>query len=138
MELLFVMPDYFSGRPRACMDGWARRYMVIAADGLVLPCHAAASIPGLEFERVGARPLAAIWRSSAALNTFRGEGWMSKTCSSCERRALDFGGCRCQAYALTGDASATDPACRLSPAHALIKDASSGARSGLIVLRHAR
>jgi PqqA peptide cyclase len=137
LELLFVMPDYFSGRPRACMDGWARRYVLVTPDGLVLPCHAAASIPGLRFERVLEHSLAAIWQSSEGLNAFRGEQWMSPTCRSCERRALDFAGCRCQAYALTGDARATDPSCALSPQHALVQKARA-VRSPIVSLRRAR
>jgi len=117
IDVVFVLPDYFAGRPRACMDGWARRYVVIAPDGRVLPCQAAHSIPGLEWERVGERPLADIWRDSPALSRFRGEDWMSEPCRSCEERTRDFGGCRCQAFHLTGDAALTDPACDRSPHH---------------------
>jgi len=128
MEILFVLPDYHRGVPRACMDGWARRYLVAAPDGVILPCHAARAIPGLEFDSVCDRPLAWIWRESQALGRYRGEDWMPEPCRSCERRAIDHGGCRCQAYALTGDAGATDPACRLSPRHDLVRAAHDRSR----------
>lgn len=123
MDILFVKPDYFSHTPRACMDGWATRFVQVLPDGTVVPCHAAITIQSLSFERVGDRPLAAIWESSPALNAFRGDAWMPEPCRSCDRKAIDFGGCRCQAYALLGDASSTDPACTLSPRHDLIRAA---------------
>ena len=123
MELLFVKPDYFGTTPKACMDGWARRFVHVIPTGHVLPCHAAMSIAGLTFDSVRERSLAEIWRDSPAMQAFRGEAWMQEPCKSCDRRALDFGGCRCQAFALTGDAAATDPACALSPQHALVEDA---------------
>ena len=119
MEIAFVLADHFSPVPRACMDGWGRKYLHIAPDGAVLPCHSARTIAGLSFERVGDRPLAEIWRGPA-FEAFRGEAWMSQACASCDRRSIDFGGCRCQAFALTGDARATDPACQRSPHHDLI------------------
>ncbi len=125
MDVLFVMPDYYSGQPRACMGGWARRYLVIAPDGRVLPCHQAHSIPHLIFENVRSRPLDQIWENSPALAEFRGEDWMPSTCRSCDRRTLDFGGCRCQAFHLTGDAAAVDPACKFSPQHHLVEVARS-------------
>jgi pyrroloquinoline quinone biosynthesis protein E len=123
MEVLFVTPDYYAEFPKACMDGWGRRFLVVAPDGLVLPCHVAHSLPGLTFESARKRPLGEIWRDSAGFNAFRGEAWMPEPCRSCDRRGLDFGGCRCQAYHLTGDAAATDPACSLAPSHALIEAA---------------
>ena len=98
-------------------------------DGLALPCHAAHTLPGLRFENVKDHPLEAIWRQSPAFDAFRGEGWMPEPCKSCERRAIDFGGCRCQAYLLTRNAAATDPACSLSPDHGLIEAARQEARS---------
>jgi len=121
------------------MEGWGRKYMVVAPDGRVLPCHAAHTLP-LDFESVAARPLGEIWRSSEAFQRFRGEGWMPEPCRSCDRRAQDFGGCRCQAFQLTGDMSATDPACRLAPAHDVVLKARAAAESlapddGLIRLR---
>lgn len=122
MEVVFVLPDWHADRPRACMDGWARRFVVVAPDGAVLPCHAARSLP-LAFEGVREGPLDRIWREGAGLRAFRGEAWMAEPCRTCDRRAVDFGGCRCQAFALTGDAAATDPACALAPSHALIRKA---------------
>jgi pyrroloquinoline quinone biosynthesis protein E len=129
MDVLFVKPDYFRATPRACMDGWARRFVHVTPDGLVLPCHAAMSIPALRFERVVDKPLASIWRESEALNMFRGDAWMPEPCRSCDRRGIDFGGCRCQAFALTGDATATDPACELAPSHALVIQARTRAEA---------
>jgi pyrroloquinoline quinone biosynthesis protein E len=123
LEILFVRPDYYADRPRACMDGWARRYVVVTPDGTALPCHQAGAIPGLAFENVRARPLGEIWRDSAAFRAFRGDGWMPAPCRTCDERAVDFGGCRCQAFALAGDPAATDPACALSPRHAIVLEA---------------
>jgi len=123
IELLFVLPDHYATYPRACMDGWARRFIHMVPDGTVLPCHAAMSLPGLTFESVRARPLAEIWAGSSGLDAFRGNDWMEEPCKTCSRKEVDFGGCRCQAFALTGDARATDPACSLSPRHGLIEDA---------------
>jgi pyrroloquinoline quinone biosynthesis protein E len=123
MDVVSVLPDYHADLPRSCMDGWGRRYLVVSPGGLVLPCHAAHTIPGLAFDDVRAAPLAAIWSSSPALAAFRGEGWMPAPCRACDRRAIDFGGCRCQAHHLTGDAAAVDPACRLSPHHGLVEAA---------------
>jgi pyrroloquinoline quinone biosynthesis protein E len=120
VEIAFVLPDHHAGVARACMDGWARRFVVIAPDGLVLPCHAARAIPGLGFESVRDRPLAEIWQDSPALARFRGDAWMPEPCRSCDRKEVDFGGCRCQAFQLTGDAGATDPACARSPLHHLV------------------
>ncbi len=131
MEILFVMPDYYSEFPKACMDGWGRRFIVVSPDGLVLPCHAAHTLPGLHFENVKESDLAAIWLGSEAFNAFRGNTWMPEPCRSCDRRAIDFGGCRCQAYLLTQNAAATDPACSLSPDHGLIETARQEALSPL-------
>jgi pyrroloquinoline quinone biosynthesis protein E len=123
MEVLFVTPDYYAPYPKACMDGWGRRFLVVAPDGLVLPCHAAHTLPGLTFDNARTAALADIWRSSPAFNAYRGEAWMPEPCRSCERRTVDFGGCRCQAFHLTGEAAATDPVCSLSSDHALIEAA---------------
>jgi pyrroloquinoline quinone biosynthesis protein E len=123
IEILFVRPDYDVGRPRACMDGWARRYVVVTPDGTALPCHQAASIATLSFESVRDRSLEGIWNDSPAFRAFRGEGWMPEPCRSCDERERDFGGCRCQAFALVGDAGATDPACDRAPRHDLIQAA---------------
>src|SRR5262252_3435720 len=123
MEVLFVTPDYYTDLPKACMDGWGRRFIVLSPDGLALPCHAAHTLPGLRFESVRERSLGDVWRDSAGFGAFRGESWMPEPCRSCERRGIDFGGCRCQVFHLTGDAAATDPTCRLSPDHHLIETA---------------
>ena len=130
MEVLFVTPDYYGEYPKTCMDGWGRRFLLVSADGLALPCHAAHSLPGLKFENVRERPLGGIWNDSELFNAFRGEAWMPEPCRSCERRSVDYGGCRCQAYQLTGDARATDPVCKLAPAHALIETARAEALAG--------
>jgi PqqA peptide cyclase len=130
MEVLFVTPDYYTDHPKSCMDGWGRRFIVISPDGLVLPCHAAHTLPGLKFDNVRERSLAEIWSESAGFNAFRGEAWMPEPCRSCDKRGVDFGGCRCQAYHLTGDAAATDPTCMLAPAHALIETARDEALAG--------
>lgn len=122
MDVLFVKPDHFSQHPRACMDGWARRFVQVLPDGLVVPCHAASTITSLSFDRAtSSHTLDSIWETSPALEAFRGEAWMPEPCASCHRKAIDFGGCRCQAFALLGDAARTDPACTLSPDHALIR-----------------
>jgi pyrroloquinoline quinone biosynthesis protein E len=123
MEVLFVLPDYYSEFPKACMDGWGRRFILVSPDGLALPCHVAHTLPGITFESVRAHPLEEIWRDSPGFNWFRGEEWMPEPCRSCDRRAIDYGGCRCQAFHLTGNAAATDPACSLSADHGLIEEA---------------
>jgi pyrroloquinoline quinone biosynthesis protein E len=125
-----VKPDYFGTTPKACMDGWARRFVQVIPDGRVVPCHAATSITSLAFEDVRGRSLKDIWETSPALLAYRGEEWMQEPCRSCDKRAVDFGGCRCQAFALTGDAAATDPACRLSPNRVSIDAAHAGTEAG--------
>ena len=116
-----VVPDYYARFPKACMGGWGRRLMLINPSGKALPCHAAEVIPGLTFENVRQKTLEFIWRESASFQRFRGEEWMPEPCRSCDRRADDFGGCRCQALLLTGDAAATDPVCSLVPAHHIVE-----------------
>jgi pyrroloquinoline quinone biosynthesis protein E len=116
-----VVPDYYARYPKPCVGGWGRRSLNITPAGRVLPCHAAESIPGLEFWSVRDHALADIWRNAPAFRAFRGTGWMREPCASCPRREQDFGGCRCQAFLLTGDARATDPVCHLSPDHALVE-----------------
>ncbi len=114
----YVVPDYYALRPKKCMGGWGRQFFNISPAGKVLPCHAAESITGLQFESVRSNhSIAWIWRNSEAFNRYRGTGWMPEPCRSCEFKEVDFGGCRCQAFALTGDAGNTDPACTLSPMH---------------------
>lgn len=117
MNIDFVVPDYYADYPKPCMGGWASDVLILAPDGSVLPCHAAQTIKSLEFDNVRDRDLADIWENSPALNKYRGFDWMEEPCRSCPRKQLDFGGCRCQAYALTGKAQATDPACMISPHH---------------------
>jgi pyrroloquinoline quinone biosynthesis protein E len=112
-----VVPDYYARRPKACMGGWGRRFLNITPSGHVLPCHAAESIAGMVFDKVGDKPLREIWESSEAFTRFRGTDWMPEPCRSCDQRAIDWGGCRCQAFALTGDAAKTDPVCGKSPDH---------------------
>ena len=118
-----VVPDYHARFPKACMGGWGRQLLLIDPAGRALPCHAAGVIPGMHFDNVREHTLDWIWQSSEAFQKFRGEDWMPEPCRSCDRRAEDFGGCRCQAFLLTGDASATDPVCELAPLHHLIEDA---------------
>lgn len=120
MTITHVLPDYHSARPRACMDGWGRRYIHVSPDGTAAPCHAASSIAGLPRESVLEHSLSYLWHDSQTFNAFRGSAWMSEPCRTCPQREVDFGGCRCQAFALTGDAAAADPACALSPANGLI------------------
>jgi pyrroloquinoline quinone biosynthesis protein E len=128
MEVLFVLPDLHADRPRACMDGWGRRFVHMTPDGSVLPCHAARSIPALRFERARNASLRSIWETSSAMNAFRGDAWMPEPCRSCPEKERDFGGCRCQAFALAHDAAATDPACALSPRHDIVLRAREEAR----------
>ena len=116
----YVVPDYHARLPKSCMGGWGRRFLVVTPTGRVLPCHAAESLPGFDFPSVRDRSLAEIWERSEAFNRFRGTGWMPAPCAGCDRREVDWGGCRCQAFALTGDAAATDPACGKSPHHGLL------------------
>jgi len=116
----FVPPDYYADYPKACMGGWGSSGLNVTPNGTVLPCHAAETIPHLTFETVRDRPLAEIWRDGAAFTAYRGTDWLPEPCQSCERKEIDFGGCRCQAMALAGNASATDPVCRKSPDHALV------------------
>jgi PqqA peptide cyclase len=118
-----VVPDYYATYPKACMGGWGRRLMLINPSGKALPCHAAEVLPGLAFENVREKSLEWIWNESESFRKFRGEDWMPEPCRSCERRAEDFGGCRCQAFLLTVDSRATDPACSLAPAHHLVEAA---------------
>jgi len=117
MEVVFVRNDYLAGRPKQCMGGWGRGTIVIDPAGRAMPCQAAASIAGLEFPNVRTATLGEIWRDSAVFNAFRGYDWMREPCRQCPERERDFGGCRCQAFALTGDAAAADPACEFSPHH---------------------
>jgi pyrroloquinoline quinone biosynthesis protein E len=111
----FVVPDYYAKYPKPCMGGWARKLILLTPSGDALPCHAAQIIPGLSFENVKDRSLREIWEHSSAFEKFRGEDWMQEPCKTCDRREQDFGGCRCQALLLAGDAASTDPVCSLAP-----------------------
>ena len=118
-----VVPDYYAKYPKACMGGWGRRLMLINPAGKVLPCHAAEVLPGMSFENVREKTLEWIWQESSSFRKFRGEDWMPEPCRSCDRRTEDFGGCRCQAFLLAGDATVTDPACSLAPTHSIVESA---------------
>jgi pyrroloquinoline quinone biosynthesis protein E len=118
-----VVPDYYAKYPKACMGGWGRRLMLINPAGKVLPCHAAEVLPDLSFENVREKTLEWIWQESPSFRRFRGEDWMPEPCRSCDRRSEDFGGCRCQAFLLAADATATDPACSLAPLHRMVEAA---------------
>ncbi len=123
IRVIFVVPDYYANRPKACMNGWGSVFLCLTADGVALPCHEARMLPGLSFPSVRNHSLAWIWRDSPAFNRFRGEGWMKEPCRTCPERDKDFGGCRCQAYLLTGDAENADPVCDLSPYHGAVLEA---------------
>ena len=125
LEIIWVLPDYFEDLPKPCLAGWARRFLTVTPNGDVLPCQAAGDIPSLSFHNVREKDLEWIWYDSDAFNAFRGTGWMPEPCRSCPlgRQEVDFGGCRCQAFALTGDARRTDPVCRFSPDRHLIDEA---------------
>ena len=116
----YVVPDYYARYPKPCMGGWGSRLMLIDPAGRALPCHAANLILGLQFDNIRAHSLDWIWQHSPAFNKFRGQEWMPEPCRSCDRRSVDFGGCRCQAFLLTGDAGATDPVCSLAPRHDVV------------------
>ena len=120
MRIYFVVPDYFETRPKACMSGLGSVFLAVAPDGTAMPCHAARMLPGLDLPSVRDSDIRTIWYDSPAFNRFRGEAWMKEPCRSCPERGRDFGGCRCQAYLLTGDPDNADPVCDLSPHHALV------------------
>src|SRR4030095_1766374 len=115
IKVEYVVPDYYAKFPKPCMGGWGRKAMLVTPRGDVMPCHAASVIPGLRFDNVKEKSIKEIWEFSEAFQKFRGEDWMQQPCKTCDRRAQDFGGCRCQATLLAGDATATDPVCSLSP-----------------------
>lgn len=137
VDVLWVLPDMYEDLPKPCMGGWGRTAMVVAPNGDVLPCQAASTIPGLEFANVRVHPLEWIWNESDAFTRFRGTGWMQEPCRSCAlgRQELDWGGCRCQALRLTGDAAATDPVCRLSPHHGQVVSARESGKTDEFVYR---
>jgi pyrroloquinoline quinone biosynthesis protein E len=129
MRILWVVPDYYEERPKACMNGWGSIFLTVAPDGVALPCQAARQLPGLEFPNVREHSVDWIWNESPAFNRFRGFDWMKEPCRSCPERFKDFGGCRCQAYMLTGDPANTDPVCSLSLHHDVILSAVASANS---------
>jgi pyrroloquinoline quinone biosynthesis protein E len=122
MVIDYVVPDYHASRPKSCMGGWAQRFINISPSGKGLPCHAAETLPGFDFPSVRTHSLAEVWESEA-FRRYRGTDWMPEPCQSCDRREQDWGGCRCQAFAIVGDAGVTDPACELSPHHHLMEEA---------------
>ncbi|MDX2006332.1 MAG: pyrroloquinoline quinone biosynthesis protein PqqE [Meiothermus sp.] len=123
MAIQWVVPDYYADYPKPCMGGWGSTHLIVSPDGKALPCPAAYVLPGLEFPSVERHSLEEIWYGSRLFNRFRGLDWLQEPCQSCDKRYQDFGGCRCQAFLLTGDAQATDPVCVLSPKHHLIEEA---------------
>ncbi len=120
MQITYVLPDYYEDFPKPCMHGWGNAFLTVTPNGMVLPCPAAAAITPLRFDNVCDRSLSDIWENSAAFTAYRGTSWMPEPCRSCERKEIDFGGCRCQAFEMLGDAAATDPVCIKSPHHAAI------------------
>ncbi|MGK3206644.1 pyrroloquinoline quinone biosynthesis protein PqqE [Amycolatopsis sp. MEPSY49] len=135
MEIVYVVADYYEPYPKPCMYGWGARQLTIAPDGTVLPCPAASAISTLRLSSVRDTPLADIWYRSESFNAYRGEDWMSEPCRTCDRRGLDFGGCRCQAFLLTGDAAATDPVCSRSSQRSLVDLALSRPPAADLVMR---
>lgn len=125
----YVTPDYYADRPKPCMGGWGQRFVNISPSGRVLPCHAAETIPGLHFDSIKEHSLNEIWHHSESFTIFRGTDWMPEPCASCAHKKTDWGGCRCQALALTGRADATDPICTLSPSRHLVDAALEEART---------
>jgi pyrroloquinoline quinone biosynthesis protein E len=123
MKIFFVVPDYYETRPKACMNGLGSIFLTVTPDGTALPCHAARMLPGFDFPNVRQHAMEWIWRDSHAFNHFRGDAWMKEPCRSCPEKTKDFGGCRCQAYLLTGDAANADPVCEKSPHHHLVTEA---------------
>jgi pyrroloquinoline quinone biosynthesis protein E len=135
MEIVYVVADYYEKYPKPCMYGWGARQLTVAPNGDVLPCPAASAITTLPVENVTARPLREIWYDSESFNAYRGEEWMSEPCRTCDRRSVDFGGCRCQAFQLLGDAAATDPVCSRSPDRGVVDVLlrSPGEQSGFVM-----
>jgi pyrroloquinoline quinone biosynthesis protein E len=134
MVIDYVVPDYHASRPKACMGGWAQRFINISPAGRALPCHAAETLPGFDFPNVATQSLAEVWESEA-FRRYRGTDWMPLPCRDCDRREVDWGGCRCQAFALVGDAGVTDPACELSPYHGVMAEAVAESGAGAFIYR---
>jgi PqqA peptide cyclase len=138
MRIDSVVPDYYAAYPKACMGGWGQKLMLINPSGKVLPCHAAEVLPGISFDNVREKTLEWIWKESSSFQRFRGEDWMPAPCRSCDRRTEDFGGCRCQAFLLTGDATATDPVCTLAPRHEVVASSVREANSKPVIAEPVR
>jgi len=132
MKIYYVIPDFHEDRPKACMNGWGTTFLTIAPDGAALPCHSARELPGLDCPNVTEYSIEEIWNESKAFNFFRGTEWMKEPCSSCDEKEKDFGGCRCQAYILTGDMNNTDPVCSKSPDRHVIQEALDSARKSAL------
>jgi pyrroloquinoline quinone biosynthesis protein E len=131
MQITYVLPDYYEAYPKACYGGWGKLYLVVTPNGMVLPCHGATAITTLTFDNVRDNSLGWIWQESEAFKAFRGDEWMKEPCRSCPRKAVDFGGCRCQAFALTGDAANADPVCTLTPLRRIVDEALAEPRESL-------
>jgi pyrroloquinoline quinone biosynthesis protein E len=129
MKIYFVVPDYFSDRPKKCMNGWGEVFMIVTAEGTVLPCHSARVLPGMTFPNVKEHGLEWAWKDSPAFNKYRGDSWMKEPCRTCPEKEKDLGGCRCQAFLLSGDAESADPVCSLSPNHHIIEKAIEDAKN---------
>lgn len=129
MKIYYVVPDFYENRPKACMNGWGTTFLTITPDGVALPCHSARELPGLDCPSVSDYSIEQIWNESKAFNFFRGDAWMKEPCRSCDEKQKDFGGCRCQAYLLTGDMYSADPVCSKSPDHHVIQEAIDAART---------
>jgi PqqA peptide cyclase len=132
MKIYYVVPDFYEGRPKACMNGWGTTFLTIAPDGVALPCHSARELPDLDCPNVNDFSIEQIWKESKAFNFFRGFEWMPEPCRSCDEKEKDFGGCRCQAYLLTQDMYATDPVCSKSSQRYLIQEAIDAARDSTL------
>ncbi len=128
MKIYYVIPDFHEDRPKACMNGWGTTFLTIAPDGVALPCHSARELPELNCPNVRDYSIEQIWNDSKAFNFFRGYQWMKEPCRSCDEKEKDFGGCRCQAYLLTGDMYNADPVCSKSPDHHVIEEAIHAAK----------
>lgn len=123
IRIFFVVPDYYENRPKKCMNGWGNVFLTVTPDGTALPCHTAKMLPGLSFPNVREMGVREIWYESEGFNHYRGTGWMKEPCRSCPEKEKDYGGCRCQAYMLAGDAAMADPVCDKSPSHGVVLEA---------------
>ena len=132
MKIYYVVPDFYEDRPKACMNGWGTTFLTVAPDGVALPCHSARELPGLDCPNVNEHSIPDIWHKSKAFNFFRGYEWMQEPCRSCDEKEKDFGGCRCQAYLLTGDMYKADPVCSKSPDRQVVQDAIDAARESAL------